>query len=116
MLNSLSIIGHVGRAETKDVNGKKVCNFSVAVNDKDVATWFDCGAWGKTAEICEKYLTKGKLVYVEGKLQVKDYTTKEGAKSKRVSIMVNQVTFLSKNENEKEEESTKESSFDDIPF
>jgi single-strand DNA-binding protein len=83
-LNRVQLIGRLGRdPELKDTpNGKKVCNFSIAVNrrkkDKDgetqqVADWFNIEAWERLAEICGDYLRKGSLVYLEGRLQIDAY-------------------------------------------
>jgi single-strand DNA-binding protein len=83
-LNRVQLIGHLGRdPELKDTsNGKKVCTFSVAVNrrkrDKEgetqqVADWFNIEAWERLAEICNEYLHKGSLVFLEGRLQIDSY-------------------------------------------
>ena len=62
--------------------GKKVTSFSVAVNrywrggdgqSKEATDWFNVEAWGRLGEICEQYLSKGRLVFVEGRLQTNRY-------------------------------------------
>ena len=83
-LNRVQLIGRLGRdPELKNIpNGKKVCVFSVAVNRrwkdkegdlKEVTDWFNIEAWGKLGEICQEYLSKGRLVFVEGRLQTDRY-------------------------------------------
>ncbi|MBS1249376.1 MAG: Single-stranded DNA-binding protein [Chloroflexi bacterium] len=83
-LNRIQLIGHLGvDPELKHTpSGKKVCTFSVAVNrqwknkegDKKEATdWFNIEAWGRLGEICEEYLKKGSLIFLEGRLQTDRY-------------------------------------------
>lgn len=90
MLNRISFIGHLGRdPETRYLpDGTAVCNFPVASSEKwkDKTTgekkerteWLRCNAFDRLAEICGEYLGKGSLVYVEGKLQTRKYTDKDG--------------------------------------
>lgn len=56
--------------------------------------WHKATVWGKRAESCAKYLVKGSKVYVEGELQAKTYTDKEGITRKSAEILVNTVTFM----------------------
>ncbi len=83
-LNRVQLIGRLGRdPEIKTIpSGKKVCNFSMAVNrrkrDKDgetqqIADWFNIEAWERLAEICCEYLQKGSLIFLEGRLQTDTY-------------------------------------------
>lgn len=83
-LNRVQLIGHLGKApETRFTpSGKKVCSFSLAVNRrwkgqggevKEHTDWFNIDAWGRLGEICQQYLNKGSLVYVEGRLQTDRY-------------------------------------------
>lgn len=87
--NKVQLIGNLGNTpEVKPtVNGKKMARFSMATNetyrnasgDKITETqWHQLVAWGKTAEMVEKYLTKGKEVAIEGKLVNKKYTDANG--------------------------------------
>lgn len=92
------IIGNLGGdPETKQVGDKTVCNFSVAVNEKfkgqDVVQWFRVGAWGKTGEACQQYLAKGRQVYVEGALTMREYE-KDGQKRTSLEIYAHNVQFL----------------------
>jgi single-strand DNA-binding protein len=79
-LNRVQLIGYLGRdPETRFTStGKNVCNFSVAVTrrwkssdgeTKEATDWFNVEAWGRLGEICQEYLNKGSLVYLEGRLQ-----------------------------------------------
>ncbi len=83
-LNRVQLIGNLGRdPETRYTpSGKKVCNFSLAVNRrfkssegeiKESTDWFNLEAWGRLGEFCQEYLSKGRLVYVEGRLHTDRY-------------------------------------------
>lgn len=107
MKNSVQLIGHVGQEpEIKNFDaGKKLANISIATNevyykengDKVEKTeWHRVTAWGKTAEIIEKYVTKGKEVAVEGKLTHRSYDDKEGNKRYVTEVVINEILLLSK--------------------
>jgi len=111
-LNKVMIVGNLGRdAEMRFTpSGKSVANFSVAVNqfwkgaDSELHTeteWFNGVAWGNLAEISKKYLKKGSLVYVEGRLQSRMWQDSEGVQHKTVEVVARDILMLSeKNENE----------------
>ena len=103
--NKVQLIGNLGNApEVKTLeSGKKMARFSVATNeiyrnakgDKVTETqWHNLVAWGKVAEIVEKFLTKGKEVAIEGKLINRSYNDKEGVKKYITEIQVNEVLLL----------------------
>jgi single-strand DNA-binding protein len=98
-LNKIMIIGNVGKdPEVKTTNsGKTVCNFSVATShgsgDNASTEWHRVTCWDKTAELVGKYVTKGKQVYVEGRLQTRSYE-KDGVTRYSTEVIANQVTFL----------------------
>lgn len=107
MKNSVQLIGHVGQEpEIKNLEaGKKLANISIATNevyykengDKVEKTeWHRVTAWGKTAEIIEKYVTKGKEVAVEGKLTHRSYDDKDGNKRYITEVVINEILLLSK--------------------
>lgn len=107
MKNSVQLIGHVGQEpEIKNLEaGKKLANISIATNevyykengDKVEKTeWHRVTAWGKTAEIIEKYVTKGKEVAVEGKLTHRSYDDKDGNKRYVTEVVVHEILLLSK--------------------
>jgi single-strand DNA-binding protein len=83
-LNKVQLIGNLGKdPETKFTpKGNTVCSFTVAVSrrwrgadgeQKEATEWFNIEAWGKLGEICQQYLGKGQLVYLEGRLQTDRY-------------------------------------------
>ncbi|MBF04250.1 MAG: single-stranded DNA-binding protein [Flavobacterium sp.] len=107
MKNRVQLIGHVGQEpEIKTLEaGKKVASLSIATNevyykdngDKVEKTeWHRVTAWGKTAEIIEKYVTKGKEVGVEGKLTNRTYDDKDGVKRYVTEIVANEILLLGK--------------------
>ena len=105
MLCKVNLIGYVGKAaELKFTpQGQAVCEFYLAVNnrskdtsianneDKDKATWFHISIWGKQAENISQYLCKGKQLYVEGHLKLKEYVAKDG--SYRTTLEVNATEY-----------------------
>ena len=103
--NKVQLIGHVGNQPDirNTENGKKLARFSVATNevyrnakgDKVTETqWHNLVAWGKVAELAEKYLGKGSEVAIEGKLINRNYTDKEGNKKYVTEVQVNEVLLL----------------------
>ena len=78
-LNKVQLIGRLGKEpETRNTpKGTPVTSFSVAVDrvwkDKKDTDWFNIEVWGKLGEICQKYLQKGQLVYIEGSLRTTKY-------------------------------------------
>jgi single-strand DNA-binding protein len=99
MLNKVMIIGRLGR--DPDIRytqgGKAVANFSVATDsgrgDDKKTEWHKIVVWDKLADLCGKYLTKGRLVYVEGRIQTREYE-KDGERRFSTEIVGYQVTFL----------------------
>ncbi len=105
--NSVQLIGYLGSdPEVVNLdNGKKLAKFSIATSDSyknaqgekvEDTQWHNVVAWGKTAEIVENYLTKGKQVAVEGKLVHRSYETKEGEKRYITEIKCNELLMLGK--------------------
>ena len=99
------MIGNLGNApEVKTTeSGKKLARFSVATNESyrnakgekvTETTWHNLVAWGKVAEIAEKYLTRGKEVAVEGKLINRSYTDKDGNKKYITEVEVNEILMF----------------------
>jgi single-strand DNA-binding protein len=75
-------------------SGKKVCNFRIAVNDKKNApVFFQCVAWEKTAEFVETWFKKGSPIFVQGRMNQKVYTDKNGEKHYSYEIGVERVYF-----------------------
>ncbi len=103
--NKVQLIGNLGNApEVKTTeNGKKLARFSVATNESyrnasgekvTETTWHNLVAWGKVAEIAEKYLVKGSEVALEGKLINRSYTDKDGNKKYITEVQVNELLLL----------------------
>ena len=105
MKNSVQLIGNVGQEpEIKTLEtGRKLANITIATNevyykengDKVEKTeWHRVTAWGKTAEIIEKYVTKGKEIAVEGKLTHRSYDDKDGNKRYITEVVANELVLL----------------------
>lgn len=105
MLNKVMVIGRLGAdPEVKTLSTSKVVtNFTVATSerwqDKDgnkseKTEWHKVVIWGKLAEICGKILSKGSLVYIEGKLQTRSWDDQSGQKKYATEIVATSVTFL----------------------
>ncbi|MFM8393378.1 MAG: single-stranded DNA-binding protein, partial [Acidobacteriota bacterium] len=93
--NKIIIVGHLGRDQEMRYTpqGTAVSNFSIATTERrkdrggeaqEITTWFRVSLWGKQAEAVSQYLTKGKQVYVEGRLRTEEYTDRDG--NKRISL------------------------------
>ncbi len=106
--NKVQLIGHVGQTpEIKNLeNGKKMARFSLATNDYYINAkgekieqtyWHNLVAWGKTAELVENYVEKGKQLAIEGKLVNRSYETEKGEKRFVTEVSINEILFLSKN-------------------
>ena len=105
--NKVQLIGNLGN-DPEIVNldsGKKLAKFSIATNESYKNTkgervtdtqWHNVVAWGKTAEIVENFVTKGKEIAIEGKLTSRSYETKEGEKRYITEIVCNELLMLGK--------------------
>lgn len=103
--NKVQLIGNVGNApEVKNLeSGKKVASFSIATNEfyknsngekVQNTQWHNIVAWGKTAEVIEKYVNKGKEIAVEGKLTSRSYENNKGEKRYVTEVVANEVLLL----------------------
>lgn len=104
-LNRATIIGNLTRdPEVRQIpSGQSVCTFSVATNrtwtgsdnSKQEATEFhNVVAWGKLAEICGQYLSKGRKVYIDGRLQTRDWEGQDGVRRYRTEIVTENMIIL----------------------
>lgn len=103
MLNRIALMGRLTRdPELKDTpGGVPVCRFSLACDRdfKDKTTgkretdFIDCVAWRSTAEFVSKYFTKGRTAVVEGRLQIRPYTDRDGNKRRATEIVVSTAYF-----------------------
>jgi len=103
--NKVQLIGNLGN-DPEIINlesGKTLAKFSIATNESyknakgekvTDTQWHNIVAWGKTAEIIEKYVTKGKEVAIEGKLTSRSYETKEGEKRYITEVVCNELLML----------------------
>jgi len=105
--NKVQLIGHLGQIPeiTTDANGKKKAVLNVATNENyrnatgekvTETQWHSVIAWGKLAEIAEKYLNKGTEVAIEGKLISRHYTDKQGIKRYVTEVHANELLILTK--------------------
>jgi single-strand DNA-binding protein len=101
-LNSCNFIGRVGKSpEIRSTQGgKDVCTFSLAVDDgwgdNKKVTWLSLVTWDKLAKFCSDYLTKGSLIFVSGKLQIREWDDKEGVKRYSTEIVASNIQMLEK--------------------
>jgi len=105
--NRVQLIGHVGQEpEMKTLEGgKKLAKLTIATNDvyynenKEKVTdtqWHNVTAWGKTAEIIENFVSKGKEIAIEGKLVHRSYDDKDGVKRYYTEVVANEILLLGK--------------------
>ena len=101
-MNKLAIIGSLGRdPELRSTpNGIPVCTFSVGVtrrkgNEEPQTDWFKVTAWRQLGENCNRYLAKGKKVFVSGPVSVSTYTAKDGSTKASLEVTAEDVEFLS---------------------
>ncbi len=103
MLNKIIIMGRLGRDPElrRTQSGTSVASFSLAVDrdfkDKSsgerVTDWIDVVAWRQTAEFVSRYFTKGCMAVVEGRLQMRDWTDKDGGKRRSAEVVADNVYF-----------------------
>ena len=106
MINRVILIGRLGKdPEIRSTpNGTTVAKFTLATDERftdksgekqERTEWHNIVAWGKLAEICGKYLRKGKLIYIEGAIRTDSWDDKEtGVKKYRTEIIANQMQML----------------------
>lgn len=138
--NKIIIVGYLGRDPelryTPD--GTPVCDFSVATTERrkdrsgepqDITTWFRVTAWRRLAELANQYLTKGKQVYVEGRLIQKEFQDRDGNTRFNLEVTASDIQFLGARGEDaqpmragagaqarRDEEPTAPVTEDDIPF
>src|SRR3989338_6212756 len=104
-LNSATIIGNLTREpEVRQIpSGQSVCSFAVATNrswasadgqKQEASEFHNIVAWGKLAEICAQYLNKGRKVYIEGRLQTRDWEGQDGVRRYRTEIVAENLIIL----------------------
>ena len=104
-VNKVILIGNLGNDPEQRVtqSGRAVTNFRVATNERwtdqngqtqEKTNWHSIVVWGKQAESCARYLSKGRPVYVEGKLETRSYEDKDGATRYVTEVIARDVVFL----------------------
>jgi single-strand DNA-binding protein len=108
--NRVILVGNIGREPLLKETEKnhKFVHLSIATNRrvpdgddrwKDETTWHQATAWGKTAELCVKYLTKGSRVYLEGYLRSKTWKGADEKEHRTMDVTIDSISFLSKLKN-----------------
>ena len=138
-LNKVMVIGNVGRdPEMRYLqNGTPVTNFSVAASHswtspdgekREETEWFSIVAWNKLAEVCNQLVSKGRKVYIEGRLRTHSWEAQDGTKKYRTEVVASTMILLDKRPQSAVADDTEsvpgqapvagpdESGFDDIPF
>ncbi|MGH0028646.1 MAG: single-stranded DNA-binding protein [Myxococcota bacterium] len=104
-VNKVILVGNLGRdPELRYTqSGQAVANFTLATTERfsnrdgdrqERTEWHRIVAWGRTAELCAQYLAKGRSVYIEGRLQTREWEDKEGQKRRTTEITAQTVQFL----------------------
>lgn len=110
-MNKVMLLGRLGQ-ETDlryTPSGKSVCKFSLATTKKftkdgskqEVTQWHNIVIWGKLAELCNQYLSKGSQVLIEGEISYRKYTAKDGVEKYMTEILADNVTFLNNSPTQK---------------
>jgi len=105
MYSKTTIVGHLGRDPEMRYTpgGQSVTSFSVATSrawtdqsgqKQEKTTWFRVTAWGKLGELCNQYLAKGRLVLVEGDIDVSTWTAQDGQPRASLELTARNVRFL----------------------
>jgi single-strand DNA-binding protein len=104
--NKIILVGNLGRDPELRYTpqGTPVCSFSLATNEKrkdrttgenqDLTTWFRVTLWGRQAEVASQYLTRGKAVYIEGRLRVDEYTDRDGKQRHSLEVNATDMQFI----------------------
>ncbi len=104
-VNKVIVLGRLGSdPETKNISsGNTVCTFSLATSEawkdkngekQEKTEWHRIVVWGKLAEICGKYLTKGRQTFVEGRLQTRSWEDQQGNKKYTTEVVATNVQFI----------------------
>jgi single-strand DNA-binding protein len=103
--NKIILIGNLGRDPELRYTpqGTPVCSFTVATNEKrkdkageaqDFTTWFRVTLWGRQAETASQYLTKGRPVYIEGRLRLEEWTDRDGKQRSTLEVHATDMQFI----------------------
>jgi len=107
-LNRVQLIGRLGKDPESRFTptGKKVAHFSLAISQrwkmsgetKEYTEWVNIEAWGRLGEVCQEYLKKGSLIYLEGRLKTDRYEDKDGETKYYTKVVALSIQFLDKRE------------------
>lgn len=104
--NKITLVGNLGRDPELRYTpqGTPVCSFSLATNERrkdkttgennDITTWFRVTLWGRQAETASQYLTKGRPVYIEGRLRVEEWTDRDGKPRHTLEVHATDMQFI----------------------
>lgn len=103
--NKIILVGNLGRDPELRYTpqGTPVCSFTLATNERrkdkagetqDITTWFRVTLWGRQAETASQYLTKGRPVYVEGRLRVEEWTDRDGKARHTLEVHATDMQFI----------------------
>ncbi len=103
--NKITLVGNLGRDPELRYTpqGTPVCSFTMATNEKrkdkagemqDVTTWFRVTLWGRQAETASQYLTKGRPVYIEGRLRTEEWTDRDGKSRYTLEVHATDMQFI----------------------
>jgi single-strand DNA-binding protein len=97
--SQIQLLGNLGRDPEMNYtpDGTAVCKFSIAVSKKvkgsEETTWYNCTAWRNLAEMLSTHLKKGQMVFVQGDLQVRQYTTRDGKNGTSLDVTIDKFQF-----------------------
>jgi single-strand DNA-binding protein len=126
-LNKVMIIGNLGREPEMRYtpSGKPLTKFRVATNrrwttpdgkEQTETEWFNVVTWGKLAEICNQYLTKGERVYIEGRLHTRHWTDEDGNHQSATEVVAQEMIMLGSPSQTDDQETEDIREEDEFPF
>lgn len=103
--NKIILVGNLGRDPELRYTpqGTPVCSFTLATNEKrkdksgefqDITTWFRITLWGRQAEAASQYLTKGRPIYIEGRLRIEEWTDRDGRQRFTLEVHATDMQFV----------------------
>jgi single-strand DNA-binding protein len=112
--SQVQVLGHLGSDPELSYTseGTPVAKFSIAVTEKskngDTTTWYACTAWRGLAEAINEYAAKGSLLFVQGRLVPRQYTTKDGRQGFSLDVQVEKFSFAGGSPKKAERDKTRE--------
>lgn len=124
--NKITIVGNLGRDPELRYTpqGTPVCSFTLATNEKrkdkagetqDVTTWFRVTLWGRQAETASQYLTKGRPVYIEGRLRVEEWTDRDNKQRYTLEVHATDMQFIGGGRGDEAPQTSTRSASPDLP-